>query len=180
VKHVSTASLGPEVREMTITISGFSKSYCMTGWRLGWAIANREVIKKMSSLQSQSNSHVTSFVQWAGLTACELPQSVIRGMVAEFDKRRELCIARLDRLSEFCTYVRPTGGFYFFINFSKWLVPRKMSDVAFCKTLLSDLYVGVVPGSMFGKDNSIRLSYANSAPNLEKAFDRIEKFLRAR
>lgn len=176
--HVSTASLGPEVRAHTITISGFSKSYCMTGWRLGWAIADRDLIKKMAALQSQSNSHVTSFVQWAGLTAAELPASQVQGMVDKFDERRKYCMSRLDKMTEHCSYVRPTGAFYIFANFTKWLAPRKMTDVEFCKTLLTQHYVGIVPGSTFGKENWVRISYATNPQNLEKAFDRIEKFLR--
>jgi aspartate/methionine/tyrosine aminotransferase len=176
-EHVSTASLGPEVRAHTVTISGFSKSYCMTGWRLGWAIADREVVKRMAALQSQSNSHVTAFVQWAGLAAANLPPAVVQGMVGEFSKRRTLCMARLDKLSDHCTYVRPAGGFYFFVNFSKWLAPRKLTDADLAHKLLTDYHVGVVPGSTFGKEGCIRMSYATSPANLEKAFDRIEKFL---
>lgn len=176
-KHHSTASLGPEVKNCTVTISGFSKSHCMTGWRLGWAIAEKEVIKKMSALQSQANSHVTSFVQWAALTAAKMPPQTVTTMVEAFDKRRQYVMGRLDKLSEHLTYVRPTGAFYFYINLSKFLTPRKMTDVEFCKELLVNQHVGVVPGASFGKEKCIRISYATSQANLEKAFDRIEKFL---
>lgn len=175
--HHSTASLGPEVKNGTITISGFSKSHCMTGWRLGWAIAEKEVAKKMSALQSQSNSHVTSFVQWAALTAAKMPPQTIKTMVEAFDKRRHFCMERLDKLSQHLTYVRPNGAFYFYINLSKYLTRKKMTDVEFCRELLLKQYVGVVPGSTFGKEKSIRISYATSPSNLEKAFDRLEAFL---
>lgn len=178
MKNTSVGALGPEVKSKTITISGFSKSYCMTGWRLGWTIADKEVVNKMSALQSQSNSHVTSFVQWAGITAAKLPPQTIQSMVAEFDKRRKYCMERLDKLSDYLTYVRPTGAFYFFINMSKFLVPRKMSDTEFCKELLMKHYVGAVPGSSFGKENSLRISYAISIEQLKKAFDRLEDFLK--
>jgi aspartate aminotransferase len=176
-KHTSIASLGPEVKQSTITISGFSKSYAMTGWRLGWAIADKPIISRMSALQSQSNSHVTSFVQWAALAAAKLPPEILQGMVTEFDNRRKYCMQRLDRMSSHLTYTRPQGAFYLFINLSKWLNERKMSDVEFCKELLMKHFVGAVPGSAFGKDGSLRLSYATSQKNLEKAFDRLEKFL---
>lgn len=177
-KHVSTAALGPEVKSSTITISGFSKSYCMTGWRLGWAIAEKELIQKMTAVQSQANSHVTSFVQMAGIAATKLPNAKIQEMVVEFDKRRKFCMERFDRLSDCLTYVKPQGGFYFFLNLTKWLAPRKMTDAEFCKELLDKALIGAVPGSTFGKDLTIRISYATSLANLEKAMDRLEAYLR--
>lgn len=180
VGHVSVAALGPEVQHETITISGFSKSYCMTGWRLGWAIANVDIAKKISALQSQSNSHVTSFVQSAGIAATRLNPNVIHDRVDTFDKRRKYCMERLDSLSEHLTYVRPTGAFYFFVNLSRFLTPKKMSDVEFCKEFLTRYFVGVVPGSAFGKEKCIRLSYATGLPNLEKAFDRLQEYLTKR
>ncbi len=177
--HVSTASLGPEVKANTITINGFSKSYCMTGWRLGWAIGDKELIKKMSAYQSQSNSHVTSFVQWAGLTAAKSPESTVENMRQTFEKRRNYCMERLNALSEYLTYTPPKGAFYFFVNFSKFLTPKKMSDFELCKALLDRHHVALVPGSSFGKEKSIRMSYATSDENLKKAFDRIETFLKS-
>lgn len=177
--HTSIASLGPEAKAATITISGFSKSYAMTGWRFGWAIAEKDVIKRMSALQSQSNSHVTSFVQWAALTAAKLPPTIVQGMVAEFAKRRAYCIQRLDAMSDYLTYVKPQGAFYFFINLNKFLAPRKMTDAEFCKELLNKSYVGAVPGSSFGKDNSLRISYATSMKNLEEAFNRLERYFKS-
>jgi aspartate aminotransferase len=176
-EHVSIASLGPEVRNHTITVSGFSKSHCMTGWRLGWAIGPVEVIQKMSALQSQANSHVTSFVQWAGLTAAKLPESKVQDMVKKFDERRQYCLTRLEKISAHCSYHRPNGAFYFFINFSKFLNRVGKSDVQMCKELLADHYVALIPGSSFGKEKFIRLSYANNIENLGKAFDRLEKYL---
>lgn len=175
--HTSVAALGPEAKRSTITISGFSKSYAMTGWRFGWAIAEKPFVAKMAALQSQSNSHVTSFVQWAALSACTLPKPIGNAMVQEFDRRRKYCMERLDKLSNHLSYTRPTGAFYIFINLSKWLIANKMSDLEFCKELLEHQYVGVVPGSSFGKENSIRISYATSIENLKKAFDRIETYL---
>jgi aspartate aminotransferase len=149
----------------------------MTGWRLGWAVGEKSLIEKMSALQSQCNSHVTSFVQWAGITAAKLPEQQVASMVAEFDKRRRYCMERLDRWKEHVSYIRPDGAFYFFVNLSKWLTARKMTDVEFCKELLTKYHVGAVPGSSFGKEKWLRLSYATSMTNLEKAFDRLEKAL---
>ena len=175
--HTSISALGPEAKKATITVSGFSKSYAMTGWRFGWVIADRPFIAKMASLQSQSNSHVTSFVQWAAITACTLPPEIGNFMVAEFDKRRRYCMDRLDKMGAHLSYSRPTGAFYIFINLSKWLIKKKMTDLEFCKELLNKEYVGVVPGSSFGKEHSIRISYATNIDNLKKAFDRIEAYL---
>jgi len=177
-EHVSIASLGPEVRNHTITVSGFSKSHCMTGWRLGWAIGPADIIKKMSALQSQSISHVTSFVQWAGLTAAKLPASKIDEMVEKFDERRHYCLGRLEKMTEYCSYHRPNGAFYFFVNFSKFLNKVGKSDVEMCKELLSDHHVAIIPGSAFGKEKFVRISYANNIENLKKAFDRIEAYLK--
>lgn len=177
--HTSIASLGPEVRNHTITVSGFSKTYCMTGWRFGWTIAEPELIAKMTALQSQSTTHVTSFVQSAAIAATKLPSSVVTNLVGAFEKRRNYCIERLDRLSESLTYVKPDGAFYFFLNLSKFLNQRKMSEAEFCRELLAKYHVGVVPGSSFGKDKCIRISYATAQENLAKAFDRIETFLKS-
>ncbi len=176
-EHISIASLGPEVRNHTITVSGFSKSHCMTGWRLGWAVGNRELVQKMAALQSQSVSHVTSFVQSAAITAAKLPNDVVDKMVQEFDVRRKYSMGRLDQLSAYCSYIKPTGAFYFYVNFSKYLKDRGKNDVDLCKDLLVNHHVAAVPGSSFGKEHFVRLSYANSLANLEKAFDRLQEFL---
>ena len=177
IPHTSVAALGPEVKNHTITVSGFSKSFCMTGWRLGWSIAEKELTQKMTALQSQSTSHVTSFVQMAAIAAAKLPPSYVENMVSAFERRRNYCIQRLAKLSEHITYVKPTGAFYFFLNCTQWLTRNKMTDTELCKELLEKAQVGVVPGSFFGKDKFIRISYATSDENLAKAFDRIEKFL---
>jgi aspartate aminotransferase len=168
----------PGAKDVGIEFFSFSKSYNMTGWRLGWTIAPKEFSKKLGALQSQSNSHTTSFVQWAAITAAKLPPTILQSMVSEFDTRRQYCMKRLDALSDYLTYTRPTGAFYFFINMSKFLVPRKMSDLEFAKTLLEKEYLGVVPGSSFGKENCMRISYATSLKNLETAFNRLETFLK--
>jgi len=178
VEQTSIAALGPEVKSHTITVSGFSKSHCMTGWRLGWGIADRELIQKMTALQSQSNSHVSSIVQMAAITAAKLPAHYVTDMVQAFEKRRQFCMERLNRLSEYVTYVRPNGAFYFFLNFQRFLGTKKMSDVELCRDLMIKAHVGLVPGSSFGRDKYVRLSYATSEENLGKAFDRIENYLK--
>ncbi len=179
VTHTSVASLGPEVKDHTITISSVSKTYAMTGWRVGWAIAQTPLAQKMAALQSQSTSNVTSFAQMATLAAFNMKKESVDQMLSVFEKRRAYCEQRLDRLSQYISYVRPQGAFYFFLNLSRWLDDRKMSDLDFCKVLLDKAHVGMVPGTAFGKEKFARMSYATSDANLEKAFDRIEKFLKA-
>jgi len=87
-------------------------------------------------------------------------------------------MSRLDKLSDYCTYTRPNGAFYFFVNFSRYLNAKKMTDVDLCRELLSQALVGAVPGTSFGKEKFVRISYALSDENLAKAFDRIEAFLK--
>lgn len=178
MEHTSIAALGPEVKSSTITINGFSKSHCMTGWRLGYAIADKDLVKKFSALQSQSTSHVSSIVQWAGITAAKLPNKYVTDMVSIFDRRRQYCMSRLDKLSDYLSYTRPNGAFYVWINMSKYLNAKKMTDVELCQQLLTEAHIGLVPGVSFGKEKYIRLSYALSDENLAKAFDRFEAFLK--
>lgn len=177
-KHVSVASLGPEAHSHTITVSSVSKTYAMTGWRVGWAIGQKTLVKKMGALQSQSTSNVTSFAQWATVAALELPPDSVTKMVESFSRRRDYCIQRLESLKSYASYVKPDGAFYFFLNLSEYLSKRKMSDVEFCRELLEKSFVGLVPGTAFGKEKCVRLSYATSDANLEKSFDRIEAFLK--
>ena len=132
----------------------------------------------MSSLQSQSNSHVSSIVQMAAITAAKLPPHYVSDMVMAFDRRRQFCMERLNRLTEYVTYTRPTGAFYFFLNFSRFLNAKKMTDVELCRDLLAKAQVGLVPGASFGQKNYVRLSYATNEEILGKAFDRIENYLK--
>ncbi len=178
-KHFSVASLGPEVKDRTITISGFSKSHCMTGWRLGWALAEKHVAEKLSSFSSQSISHVTSFVQMGALTATKLPGSVVQKMVGEFDNRRKYVAGRLDKMREHVSYRMPQGAFYFFVNCTEFLCRKNMSDAEMCRDLLVKRHVGLVPGSSFGCERFVRLSYATSLENLRRALDRFEEYLNA-
>jgi aspartate/methionine/tyrosine aminotransferase len=99
-------------------------------------------------------------------------------MVEKFDERRQYCLGRLEKMTEYCTYHRPNGAFYFFVNFSKFLNKVGKSDAEMCKELLSDHHVAIIPGSAFGKEKFVRISYANNIENLKKAFDRIEAYLK--
>ncbi len=170
--HVPMASLGPEVQSQTITINSFSKTYSMTGWRLGYAIAPKKVIAKMTAIQSQSLSHPTSFVQMAGIAALKLPQSHLEHMCKTFRERRDFCVARLNEVNPLMKFGVPHGAFYFFVDVQPWLQTFGKSDAEFCHYFLEKYHVGVVPGSAFGKDGYVRLSYASSLDQLKKGLSR--------
>ena len=176
-EHVSIASLGDDIKKQTITINGMSKAYSMTGWRLGYAAAERDIIKAIDAIQGHSTSNPVSFVQPAAIAALNGPQGVVDEMVAEFDKRRKVIVDRLNAIDGIkCSL--PGGAFYVFPNisglFGKQFQGKKItgSDL-FAEFLLDEAKVAVVPGSGFGADDYMRLSYATSMQAIEKGIDRI-------
>lgn len=173
VKHFSIASL-PGMKDRTITVFGFSKTYAMTGWRVGYAVSNKEIIKEMNKVQEFYVTCAPSISQRAALAALEGPQDCIEKMVKEYEKRRDfLCyeINKCDKIS--C--IKPKGTFYLFPNISKtgW----KSEEIA--EVLLKKGKVVVVPGRAFGKygDYFIRLSFATSMDALQLAVERIKSCL---
>lgn len=179
VRHTSIASLGNEIKKMTIVVNGLSKSYAMTGWRVGYAAGPREIIKAMTNIQSQSTSNPTSIAQKAALEALRGPQDFIHVMTTEFDKRRRFLINELNAIPGI-SCISPTGAFYAFPNTSK-LYGRSMhdkrisssSDLALC--LLEHAKVALVHGNAFGDDHYIRLSYATSIEEIKKGVNRIKE-----
>lgn len=171
-KHVSVAGFSNEVYESTILVNGFSKPYAMTGWRLGYLAAPKNVAAKIDSLQSHSTSNPTSFAQKGALAAYKGPQDCVEEMRLEFDKRRLRMCELLDGISSL-TYVKPQGAFYVMVDISR----SGQSSVQFAEKLLEDQKVAVVPGVAFGDDNTIRLSYATSMENIEEGLKRLKKFV---
>lgn len=171
-KHVSVAGFSNEVYESTIVVNGFSKPYAMTGWRLGYLAAPKNVAAKIDSLQSHSTSNPTSFAQKGALAAYKGPQDCVEEMRLEFDKRRLRMCELLDGISSL-TYVKPQGAFYVMVDISR----SGQSSVQFAEKLLEDQKVAVVPGVAFGDDNTIRLSYATSMENIEEGLKRLKKFV---
>jgi len=179
VTHTSIASLGDEIKQKTIVVNGLSKSYAMTGWRIGYAAGPKEIIKAMTNIQSQSTSNPTSIAQKAALEALNGPQDFINVMVAEFDKRRRFLISELNAIPGI-SCLSPTGAFFAFPNTSK-LYGRSMhnkrisssSDLALY--LLEHAQVALVHGNAFGDDNHIRLSYATSIDEIKKGVNRIKE-----
>lgn len=168
-EHVSIASFD-DMFDRTITINGFSKAYAMTGWRLGYAVANEEIIKNMNKIQSHSVSHPTSFVQYAGVVALKGDQSCVKEMVAEFKARRDILIEGLDRLG--IEYAPPKGAFYLFMNVG-------MDGLKFSEEFLKKEFVAVTPGEAFGRSYKswVRVSYATSRSNIEEFLRRLERFM---
>lgn len=181
-KHVSIATLGENIKDRTILINGMSKSYAMTGWRLGYLAANEKLIKAMSSVQSHAVSHPSSITQHASTVALNGPQDDLKNMVVEFEKRRTYMYDRMTAI-EGVTCVMPEGAFYVYADISsfygKEFCGEKLTgSLQFANLLLEKGHVAVVPGAAFGTDDFIRLSYATSMETIEKGIDKIESFLK--
>lgn len=181
-KHISIAFLTDYAYENTIVINGLSKSAAMTGWRIGYAASNKEVIKAMTSLQSHMTSNINSITQYAAIEALKNSKGSSDKMLKEFNKRREYMINRLDNIKDI-NYILPNGAFYIMIDVSKFYGKSINNNLikdslSFSKFLLEENKVAVVPGVGFGIDNYVRLSYATSMENIEKGLNRIEEFLK--
>lgn len=180
-EHISIASLTKYAYENTIVINGLSKSSAMTGWRIGYAAASREIIKLMTSIQSHMTSNINSMSQYAAIEALRNSEESLKVMVKEFNNRRLYMIERLNDIKDI-KYIVPKGAFYVMIDVSNFY-GKKIDDtliqdsLSFSKELLEEEKVAVVPGIGFGVDNYIRLSYATSKENIEEGINRIEKFL---
>jgi len=180
-EHISIRSLSPEMKELTIVVNGVSKTYSMTGWRIGYAAGPRKLIQAMSNLQSHSTSNPTSISQMAAISALQGPQDEVGKMVSEFKKRRDYIVERLDRISGI-SYLKPQGAFYVFPDISR-IIGKSFNgqviknSVSLAQLLLSEARVAVVPGAAFGADEYLRLSYATSKENIREGLDRIEEFV---
>ncbi len=181
-EHVSIGSLGQDIYERTITCSGLSKSYAMTGWRIGYTGASKEITKLMSSVQSHETSNPNSIAQKAALEALTGPQDKVEEMIAEFGKRKDYIYDRL-KVLPYVNVIEPKGTFYAFVDvsavFDKEYQGKKIGDVNTLATiLLEDYSVAVVPCTDFGFSGYIRLSYAISMKQIGKGIDQIEAFLK--
>ena len=162
------------MKDKTIILDGFSKSYAMTGWRLGYGVMRKDLAVKMAQLMTNSNSCTNTFVQFAGIEALKGPQTEVQKMVAEFKKRREVIVEGLNEINGF-TCKKPHGAFYVFPNITgTGMDSRKLGD-----HLLDKACVSVLPGASFGEygEGYLRLSFANSIENIKIALNNIEKSL---
>jgi len=167
----------------TVTFGGASKTWAMTGWRIGWAAGPADLVKAMGNLQDQSTSNPTSISQYAAVAAVSGPTEPLATMKAEFDRRRLYMFERLNAMPG-VRCVRPQGAFYAFPDVSGTYQkvlgkkPEGPKSVAFAARVLDEAKVAVVPGGAFGDDHCVRLSFATSMQQIEKGLDRIEKFLK--
>ena len=180
-KHVSIASLGEEIYKRTITCSGLSKSYSMTGWRIGYTGSSVEIAKLMGSIQSHQTSNPNSIAQKAALEALRGPQDAVTAMREEFDQRRKYMYERVSQMP-LVDALEPEGAFYTFVDFTDVLEKsykgvRIGTASRVAEILIEDYKVAVVPCQDFGFDNFVRLSYAISMENIKKGLDRIEEFV---
>ncbi len=181
LKHISIASLGKEIYDRTIVINGVSKSYAMTGWRIGFAAAPLEVAKLMSSLQSHMASNPNSIAQAATIAALTGSQDCVKEMCVEFKKRRNYIYEREEAIP-MISALEPQGAFYLFVDvtgtYGKKHGDKEIQSAAdFAAILLDEKYVAVVPCADFGMPDYIRLSYATSMELIAKGMDRIAEMV---
>ncbi len=171
---VNFAMLGAEVEQRTITVAGFSKTYSMTGWRLGTLVAPAPIAKAVAELQSQMTSNATTFAQFGALAALKektQAAAALAGMKSAFDRRRKHLHAELNKIPGI-TCLLAGGAFYLFPNISSF----GLKDVDFCAKLLEQEKVAAVPGSAFGAEGYLRLSYATSDETIAKGLTRLARF----
>lgn len=171
-KHISIASLGKDIYERTITVNGVSKSYSMTGWRIGYAAGPLDVMKAVANLQSHATSNPSSISQAAAKEAILMDQGCVEEMRKEFEKRRDLMVERISGMKGVsCT--KPGGAFYVMCD----IAGLKSGSVEIANKLLDEIKVAVIPGEPFGADRYIRLSFATGIDNIRKGMDRIKGWL---
>ncbi|MGM9934240.1 MAG: pyridoxal phosphate-dependent aminotransferase [Clostridium sp.] len=180
-KHISIASLSQDAFERTIVINGVSKTYAMTGWRLGYVAASKEITKLMTSIQSHMTSNVNTITQYATIEALNGPVEDLKNMVKEFERRRNFMVDRLSKIDG-VSIIKPSGAFYIMVNISSYFNTTFKGEeiknsVDFARVLLDEEKVAVIPGAGFGLDEYIRLSYATSMDIIETGIDRIATFL---
>lgn len=180
-EFVSVAALGEDVKERTILINGVSKSYAMTGWRIGYSLAPEHITRVMSNYVSHSTAAPSTLSQWAAMEALNGPQDTAETMRQAFEERRNYMVDRVNSM-ELVSCLKPEGAFYIMMNIRK-VFGKKCGDVVIdsCDTFASQLLekglVAVVPGSGFDAPDYVRWSYATSLDNIKEGMDRLEKFL---
>ena len=181
MKFTSVASLGEEIRKHTILINGVSKAYAMTGWRIGYALADEAVAKVMSNYLSHSTGSPCAISQAASMAALNGPQDEVETMRQAFEERRNYIVTRMNQI-EGVSCIKPEGAFYVMMNIEKLLGKTICGEIIctsddFCSAFLKHGLVATVPCSGFGAPNFVRWSYATSMENIHKGLDRLEQFL---
>ncbi|WP_284071450.1 pyridoxal phosphate-dependent aminotransferase [Clostridiisalibacter paucivorans] len=181
-RHISIASLGDKIKDLTIVINGVSKCYAMTGWRIGYAACNKEIAKIMTNIQSHATSNPNTVAQYASIEALSGNQDAIDKMVDAFIHRRDYMVKKVNSINNLSCR-RPEGAFYVMVNISK-IIGKKLNgteikgSMDFAQYLLDTVKVAVIPGIGFGNDNYIRLSYATGLENIKEGLKRIEEAIK--
>jgi aspartate aminotransferase len=175
-KATSVASLGADIAEKTVTIGGCSKTYAMTGWRIGYASAPKPVASAMANLQDQVTSNPNSFAQKGAVVALNLPSDKVEPMRAEFQARRDLIVELLRAIPK-VQVSKPEGAFYALPDVSAYLNNKIRDDISLVEHLLEKAKVATVPGTVFEAPGHIRISYAASRENIRKGIERIASAL---
>lgn len=179
-KHTSIAEISPELKEQTIIINGVSKSHSMTGWRIGYAAGNKDIINAMTNLASHSTSNPTTTAQYGTIAAYNGPEESVEEMRKAFESRLNIIFDQLIDIEGF-SCLKPHGAFYLFPNVKKAAEITGFGTVdQFVEGLLEEAKVAVIPGSGFGTPENIRLSYATSLDTFEEALKRIKEFIDTR
>ena len=182
-RHLSIAQLGEQIKDHTFIVNGVSKSFAMTGWRIGYCAAPRQEIAAMTAFQSQATSNANSIAQHAAAVALDGDQTCVEEMRQHFEARRDLMVDRINSI-EGISCLRPEGAFYVMMNIRK-LIGRKFNgrrledSMDFAELLLAEKHVAVVPGIAFEAEGFCRLSYATSEERITEGLDRIEAFIKA-
>lgn len=180
-EHICPASLSEDARRRTVVINGFSKAYAMTGWRVGYAAGDREVIRAINAIQGHATSNTCSVAQYAALEALRGPQDSVEAMRREFDRRRLYLLERLGRMPGVtCAGVR--GAFYLLPNIAsfygrQWQEKTLKDSFDVADFLLDEAHIAVVPGGAFEAPNHLRIAYSNSMEQLQEGMDRMEAAL---
>lgn len=181
IEYTSIASVSPAMKEQCIVINGVSKTYAMTGWRVGYAMANPQVAKAMSSYASHSTGAPATMAQWAALEALTGPQESVEEMRQQFSKRRDHLVERMNKVPG-VSCIKPQGAFYVMMDMSSFIGKTMYgkvieSDADFAQLLLEKNLVATVPCTSFAAPNHLRWSYATSMEQIDKGIDRLEKFI---
>lgn len=181
-KHISIASFSEEIKKLTIVINGMSKAYAMTGWRIGYAACDEEIVKVMTNIQSHTTSNPCSISQYASVEGLIGDQFIIEEMKKHFIARRDYMVEKINSINGL-SCKKPVGAFYVMANISKLkglnIKGRTINtSLDFANLLLEEGKVAVIPGSAFGADDFVRLSYATSMKNIEEGLKRIEEILK--
>jgi len=181
-EHISIASLGAEIKALTILVNGLSKTYAMTGWRIGYTATTAALASAMGNMQSHGTSNPNSIAQAASIEALEGDQTIIDTMKAEYVKRRDYMVRRINSIDGI-SCITPNGAFYVMMNVKKILGREHYGKVIntaaeLCESILEKALVALVSSEGFGIDGYARLSYATSMENIQNGLDRIEEYIK--